>query len=147
MSARLGTPLELLSGAAKTTSLANGLSLNVLPSSIQWAILNSVSITWVNTATVGSRQYLFSVKDAAGNLLLSQVFSATAAASQTVFLQAGAAEPLTNTTVGTKQWMTAPIPGEFSVPAGASIQIQDIGNAGAGFDVNDTAIINAIIVY
>lgn len=144
MSVRLGTPFEQNLASAVVTSLPpNGRLMTINPSSLEWVLLNWVFGLWTTSSTVGNRVLGIQVKDSAGNTLYSSVSSAVVAASIAANISFGMAAPFNSSIQGTSQFLTVPIPGEFVVPAGATVAIVDFANIALG----DTLAMNMGLVY
>jgi len=141
MSARLGTPTEVnLAVGAVGGSFTRTLSV---PSGGGPAILNMLSGTWTASAGAGSRQLAVQVKDAVGNILITQPVNAIFGATGVGVITAGMGSPVGNTLIGSTTYFTVPIPGELSLPAGATFGIIDL----ASISATDTLSLNAILVY
>lgn len=140
MSVRSGSPqftsvsAAALGGAnGRTLSLGNGLTLGTL---------NTLLITWVATATVGSRIPIVRVQVPGGTPLnasavtLWQVAAAAITAGQTSILALGAGVPASTVSTPLMQFLTLPF--DMPLPLNAQVQIFDAANGGAGIDNSDT---------
>lgn len=125
--------------AAQTLGSANGRTFQFIdpttakacPHNLQIAAAHVVLVT---TATAGNRVLALRALDAAGNILCHIPISANVAASLTTRITWGAGCP----NFASGNFQVASLPVEFTLPAGASIQILDQAN----IDVADTIAVS-----
>lgn len=135
MSDQPGNP-RVLVNATVALGAAGGVNIP-LESSVQ--VLTAVSIVYTATGGAGSRLVTVRVLDSASRVFWSAVFATAVTAGQVPRLMMGAGIAAGNVTTPLQQ--TYPIPDNFSLPAGATLQILDAAN----IDTADTVQVNVVV--
>src|SRR5215469_4147839 len=138
MSARLGNP-QLITAAAAALGVAAGRTIS-LGNGAQWALLLSLVLTYVVSATAGNRIVILTIKDAAGNIVWQNWNNGA------VNITAGAAAKLiapvwqSNSSGGGGVPQDAYfLPDQMAIPPNSTLTVQDLAN----IDVNDTVQLNS----
>ena len=142
MSQRLGFPVEALQASAVVVAVTNptaNAGVLVLPIS-QWCLLVSLQFQWVASATLGSRIISVLVKDSLNNVLWQTPPATALVPSTTLNGSVGGGVPSTNA-AGPPITYTAPIPFDFPIPPGCTVEVIDT----AAITITDTCSISAIV--
>jgi hypothetical protein len=121
----------VLGSAGRAIALGNGDSP---------AAISSLLVTYVASATAGSRQVLVQVKTASG-VILWQVAAAAITAGQTVILAIGSGVPASTVASPLMQFLTLPF--DLPAPQNAIITILDSANIDPNSTTGDTAALVA----
>lgn len=139
MSQRPGTPNDTtFSAVALGAAAGQNYAVNSPSGS---AILSTVAVVYVASATVGNRIPVLRVLNPEGLILWSAVFGTAVTAGQTTRLLAGAGTPAVVNSTPLQQ--TFPLPVELGLETGCTIQVLDAAN----IDTADTVQVNMLVSY
>lgn len=139
MSVRLGNPQEIVQ-AAKATGGAAGVVISLGGSANQWLVVVSIFVTYVASASAGSRTPSVIIKDAAGLILWQSPIPTALTATNTLLIALGGALPVSNQT-GPPIMQFVGFPDNMTVPANGTITVQDTANISA----TDTVAANIVV--
>ncbi|HEX8838729.1 MAG TPA: hypothetical protein VF748_17435 [Candidatus Acidoferrum sp.] len=141
MSARIGNP-ALITAAAAALGGASGRTYAL--NNPTWILFVSSVLTWVATATVGSRNPVLRFLDPSGNIVLHMIGGAASlvtAGTTTRLLLSSVLQGISTNTVPAQQLMAFLAGGGLSLPPFSSFVVFDASN----IDPADTLQLNSLI--